>query len=384
MGQDRIMKKIGICLVIIVALLLLATSCSTPPELPGPPEGIERAEPVDPPPAPAPPPPEFDLVAVGDIMLDYLTTARLRRYDPAYPFAAIAPVLREGDLVFGNLECPLSERGAPAQKTYAFRAYPFAAEALAASGINVLSLANNHILDYGAAALEDTLALLEKNDIAYAGAGRSEEQARKGAFFEINGIKTALLAFSDIFIGTYPAWQAGPEKAGALYYCRRENFVADIEEARRRADLVIVSLHFGDEYTHRVNEEQREIGRLAVDSGADLILGHHSHTPQGIEIYRGKPIVYSLGNFLFYPFSKAICNETYLLQARVGKQGVKSMHLLPVLLGNSQPYPADGREALRLQELLGGLLDELGTPWEPDGDGLAVLLKSNPDIKKDS
>ena len=110
-----------------------------------------------------------------------------------------------------------------------------------------------------------------------------------------------------------------------------------------------------------------------MDSGADLILGHHSHTPQGIEIYRDRPIIYSLGNFLFYPFSRAICNETYILRARIGRGGVESINLLPVLLGDSQPYPATGREAARLQELLGGLLDELGTPWEQDGETLTVL-----------
>jgi poly-gamma-glutamate capsule biosynthesis protein CapA/YwtB (metallophosphatase superfamily) len=320
-----------------------------------------------------PPPPEFDLVAVGDVMLDYLTSEKLRRYDPGYPFAAIAPVLKQGDLVFANLECPISDRGKPVQKTYTFRAHTFAIDALTASGINLVSLANNHILDYGTGALEDTLTLLEEHDIAYAGAGRDEAQARKGAAFEINGIKTAVLAYSGVFKHVYPAWEAGPEKPGALYYREREQFIADIEKARRWADVVIVSLHFGDEYTHRVNREQQETGRLAVDSGADLVLGHHSHAPQGIEIYRGKPIVYSLGNFLFYPFAKTICNESYILRARIGRNGVESMRLLPVLLGDSQPYPATGEEAVRLHALLTGLLDELDTSWEIDGDAIAVL-----------
>jgi len=370
------MKRIRVFFIIFAALLLFLSSCSKPPDIPrpaGPREGSVRVVPNDPPLPPALPPPEFDLIAVGDIMLDYLTAARLRRYNPSYPFAAIAPLLKEGDLVFGNLECPISDQGTPVQKKYTFRAHPSAIDALAASGINVVSLANNHILDYGTIALEDTLALLEKHEVAYAGAGHNEEEAREGAFFEINGIKTAILAYSGVFVGTYPAWRAGPEKAGALYYCDREQFIADIEGVCRRADVVIVSLHFGDEYTHRVSDEQREIARLAVDSGADLILGHHSHTPQGIEIYRDRPIIYSLGNFLFYPFSRAICNETYILRARIGRGGVESINLLPVLLGDSQPYPATGREAARLQELLGGLLDELGTPWEQDGETLTVL-----------
>ena len=137
-------------------------------------------------------------MAVGDVMLDYLTSEKLRRYDPGYPFAAIAPVLKQGDLVFANLECPISDRGKPVQKTYTFRAHTFAIDALTASGINLVSLANNHILDYGTGALEDTLTLLEEHDIAYAGAGRDEAQARKGAAFEINSIKTAVLACSGV------------------------------------------------------------------------------------------------------------------------------------------------------------------------------------------
>ncbi len=318
------------------------------------------------------PPPEFELVAVGDVMLDYLTSRRLRHYDPGYPFAAIAPLLKEGNLVFANLECPISDRGTPVQKTYTFRAHSFAIEALVSSGINLVSLANNHILDYGTDALKDTLDILEEHEIAYAGAGREEAHAREAAEFEINGIKVVVLAYSAVFKFGYPAWKAGPEKPGTLYYCEREQFIDDIEKARRRADVVVVSLHFGDEYTHRINKEQRETGRLAVDSGADLVLGHHSHTPQGIEIYSGKPIVYSLGNFLFYPFSETICNETYILQARITRNGVESLRLLPVLLGDSQPYPATGQEGARLRTLFTKLLDDLDTPWEIDGDAVVI------------
>ena len=148
----------------------------------------------------------------------------------------------------------------------------------------------------------------------------------------------------------------------------------DMKEARRRADVLIVSLHFGEEYTHRVSAEQREMGRLAIDSGADLVLGHHSHTPQGVEIYRGRPIVYSLGNFLFYPFDKSMCNESYILRAHIGKKGVEHMRLLPVLLGDSRPRPASGEEGRRLRTLLTGLLDELGTAWEVEGDAIIISL----------
>lgn len=371
------MNRIRLFILTLVVLLLLPASCLRRPDPAGE-AGPDRQTPVSAPrpvPPPAPDPPEFVLVAVGDVMLDQLTSRRLRSYDPDYPFAAIAPVLREGDLVFANLECPISDRGAPEQKLYAFCARPFAVNALTAAGINLVSLANNHIRDHGTDALVDTLALLEAHGIASAGAGRDEAQARRGAALEVNGVRTAVLAFSAVFSHGYPAWRAGPEKPGTLYYREREQFIADIESARQWADVVIVSLHWGTEYTHRVNREQRETGRLAVDCGADLVLGHHSHMPQGIEIYRGKPIVYSLGNFLFYPFSREACNESFILQARVGREGITAMSLRPVLLGDSRPYRATGAEALRLQGLLTGLLDELGTPWELEGELITVALK---------
>ncbi len=305
-------------------------------------------------------------------MLDYLTSERLRHYDPAYPFAVIAPVLKKGDLVFANLECPISKRGKAEQKLFAFCAAPFTVEALTAAGINMVSLANNHTRDYGIDALEDTLELLEKHGIDYAGAGWNEERAREGAIFGINGIKTAVLAYSGIFKHGYPDWRAGPEKPGTLFYPEKKQFIADIEKARQRADVVIVSLHWGNENTYRVNQEQRETGRLAIESGADLVLGHHSHTPQGIEIYKGKPIVYSLGNFLFYPFAESYCNESFVLQARIGKGGVEGMRLLPVLLGESQPYPAAGTEGERMRSLITGLLDQFETAWELDGDHIVI------------
>lgn len=346
------MKKLRTAVLAVLLLLFLIISCSPPPETAAP--------------------PEFTLVAVGDVMLDGLTSARLRHYDPGYPFAASAPLLKEGELVFANLECPISRRGEAASKPYTFCADPLAVDALTAAGINLVSLANNHILDYGADALEDTFELLEERGIAYAGAGRNEEEARKGVFLEINGVKTAVLAYSGIFKHGYPAWRAGPDNAGTLFYPEKEQFSADIRKAGQWADVVVVSLHWGDEYTYEVNEEQRETGRLAVESGADLVLGHHSHTPQGIEIYKGRPIVYSLGNFLFYPFTKTFCNESFILQASVGKNGVAEMRLLPVLLGDSQPYPATGPEAVRLRSLITGLLDQCGTAWETEGDQIIV------------
>ena len=325
--------------------------------------------------APQAPEPAFDLVAVGDVMLDQITTARLGDYDVNYPLARIKHITGSGDLNFANLEVPLSDRGEPADKRYVFRAPPYTVEVLTLGGFNVVSLANNHILDYGPAAMSDTIDILNQHNIAHAGAGANEEAARRGALLEINGVRVAVLAYTRAAPGwQYPLWAAGLDKPGTVFYRDQAKMLEDLARAKSSADVVIVSMHWGNEYTYAVNDIQKDMGRLLVDNGADLILGHHSHAPQGIEFYKDKPIVYGLGNFLFYPFELDITDETYILKARIGLDGVESMHLVPVLLGDSQPFVPQGSELERMQGVLGMLLDKFGTGYTIEADELVITM----------
>lgn len=322
-------------------------------------------------------PPEFafDLVAVGDVMLDQMTRARLRDYDVNYPLARIKDLTASGDLNFANLECPISARGEPADKKYVFCASPHAAEVLNSGGFNLVSLANNHVLDYGPEALVDTIALLEERGIAHAGAGSDEEGARQGVVLEVNGLQVGLLAYTRPAPSwQYAAWAASSQQGGTVFYRDREKMLLDVARMRTEVDILIVSMHWGNEYTHQVTAGQRELGRLLVDNGADLVLGHHPHAPQGIEFYRDKPIIYSLGNFLFYPFDMGITDETFILKARLGRAGVEEMRLVPVLLGDSQPFVPEGPELERLQRVLGGLLEQFGTGYLVQGEELIIEI----------
>lgn len=322
-------------------------------------------------------PPEyaFNLVAVGDVMLDQLTRARLRDYDVNYPLARISQITSSGDINFANLECPVSDRGEPADKKYVFRAAPQLAEVLTIGGFNLVSLANNHVLDYGPDALLDTIATLEERGIAYAGAWADEEGARQGVILKVNGLRVGFLAYSRPAPSwQYPAWAASTDQPGTVFYRDREKMLADLARIREEADIVMVSMHWGNEYTHKVTAEQRDLGRLLVDNGADIILGHHPHAPQGIEFYKGKPIIYSLGNFLFYPFDMSITDETYILKARLGLNGVEEMRLVPVLLGDSQPYVPQGKELERLQRVVGGLLEKFNTSYTVQGEELVIKI----------
>jgi len=315
----------------------------------------------------------FDLVAVGDVMLAQLTSEHLQDYDVNYPLAKIADITSSGDLNFANLECPISQRGEPADKKYVFRAQPFTVEVLKQGGFNAVSLANNHVLDYGPQALLDTMALLDQEEIGHVGAGANEEQARQELVLDINGLKVALLAYTrPAPASEYPQWAAGPDKPGTVFHQDRERMLDDVARARDKADILIVSMHWGNEYTHGVTDGQRELGHLLIDNGVDLVLGHHPHAPQGIEIYKDKPIVYSLGNFLFYPFSMEITEETYILRARIGQGGVEEMRLLPVLLGDSQPYVPDDSELERMHTVLAGLLTEFGTDYSLQEEELVL------------
>ena len=319
------------------------------------------------------PPARFNLVAVGDVMLDKLTSRRLREYDVSYPLKHIQHITSSGDLNFANLESPISDRGTPASKRYVFRARPETVEVLLDGGFNLVSLANNHILDYGVEAMADTISILASHGIAHAGAGMDLDSARRGYISEVNGVKVAVLAYTRAApMRYYPAWQAEEKKPGTMFYYQEDLVLEDLKRVRPQADVVIVSVHWGSEYTYNVNREQASLGRLLIDNGADLVLGHHSHTPQGIEFYRGKPIVYSLGNFLFYPFSKPLCNESYIFQATVGRDGVESIRLTPVLLGDSQPFVPVGEELERLQQVIGSLMNQFGTGWEIDGQDIVI------------
>ncbi len=319
------------------------------------------------------PPARFDLVAVGDVMLDKLTSRRLRHYDTAYPMKHIRHITSSGDLNFANLESPLSDRGTPASKRYVFRGRPEAVEVLLDGGFNLVSLANNHILDYGVKAMADTISILDDHDIAHVGAGMDLHSARQGYISEINGVKVAVLAYTRAApMRYYPAWQAEEDKPGTMFYYRKDLVLEDLERVRQQADVVIVSVHWGNEYTHSVTQEQVNMGRLLVDNGADLVLGHHSHAPQGIEFYQGKPIVYGLGNFIFYPFRIPICDETYIFRATLGRDGVETIRLTPVLLGDSQPFVPQRQQLERLQQVIGSLMDQFGTGWEIDGQDIVI------------
>jgi poly-gamma-glutamate synthesis protein (capsule biosynthesis protein) len=308
--------------------------------------------------------PRVVLDAVGDVMLGRGVGQVMRERGMSYPFEAVQPLLVGSDLRFANLELPLTERGAPAAKRYTFRAPPRVADALRDGGFTLLSLANNHMLDYGYEGLLDTVIALDQAGIAHAGAGRSADEAHAPAVVTVHGLRIALLAYvnvpDDVGSGfSTRAGAAGPGTPGVAWGTT-EAVRRDVAAARAQADLVIVSLHAGFEYTAAPNAVQRQLAHAAVEAGAALVVGSHPHVLQGVEFYRGVPIVYSLGNFVFdlddddlrQPGLPSVLSA--VLRVTLDRSGVRALRFLPVQIDqrDGRPVPVHGPEARPVLERL--------------------------------
>lgn len=237
------------------------------------------------------------LVAVGDVCLARGVERRMVERGRGYPFAAMKTTLRAADIAFCNLECCLATTGKPVPKKYNFRGHPRGALALREAGFDVVSLANNHSLDYGKPALAETLRHLSAQNIVVSGAGATLAEAHRLRILSVKGLRIGFLSYIGLFPAAVPLTKNEPAVAMAdLRLIRR-----DVCAARPKVDFLVVSLHAGEEYKFKHAARQAAMAHSAVDSGADLVIGHHPHVVQDSEVYRGKPIYYSLGNFVFDP-----------------------------------------------------------------------------------
>jgi len=276
------------------------------------------------------------LIFVGDIMLDRGVEFMVNKYgekDWRFPFLEIADDLKEADILFGNLEGPISDKGTKVGSIYSFRANPEAIEGLSFAGFDVLSVANNHMFDYGREAMEDTFLRLKTAGIDYVGGGFNEKEAYSPLIKEINGsthstssgqAKIAFLAYTNLGSEN---WAAKGDNSG-IAWLAKERLERDIKEAKNQVDIVVVSLHFGEEYKSQPTSEQKFFAHLVIDSGADLVVGHHPHVIQEIEKYNEGYIAYSLGNFVF---DQGFSEETMRgLMLKVLIEGGKIKEVVPI------------------------------------------------------
>jgi poly-gamma-glutamate synthesis protein (capsule biosynthesis protein) len=241
-------------------------------------------------------PGQVRLAIVGDIMLDGRPGEVVARGED--PFARVAERLRAMDLVVGNLECVIATTGAPEDKNYTFRAHPRVLPRLA-DYFDAVSVANNHSGDFGKGAFVEGLEWLERSGVGHFGGGRDLESAHRPLVMERGGLRIALLGYSEYQPRHFAAGRHTP---GVAWSAGRERRVlADIAGARAvyHADVVIPLMHWGDEDEPGPNDRQRWLARAMIDAGASAVVGAHPHVTQGVETYAGRPIVYSLDNFVF-------------------------------------------------------------------------------------
>lgn len=298
--------------------------------------------------------------AVGDIMLAGSGEKAFRKHGYDYPFIATREILKQGDIVIGNLEAPITSSGDEfIDKRFRFKVRPEAAVALKRAGFTHLSLANNHILDFGAKGLGETLELLDRNAIIHSGAGTDISSARKAGRSNVNGVNIAFLSYSLTFPEEF---FAGADRSGtAPGY--PQIFTADIALEKKTADCVIVSFHWGGEGEDKPKPYQIATAHKAVEAGADIVIGHHPHVLQGVEFYGNGVIFYSLGNFAFGSISN---NSKRSMIARITfDNGIKEVEIIPLNVFNRvvdfQTKPLAGNSSEQVARTVDSLSKPMGS-----------------------
>ncbi len=237
------------------------------------------------------------LLFTGDIMLDRAVRKSVKKNasgDFSFLFQKIKPAVQKADIAFGNLEGPVSDVGSDIGNLYSFRMPPEALEAIKDAGFDALSLANNHTGDWGRVAFEDTLLRLNTAGILPVGGGYNENNAVNSKPISKNGLRFSFLGFSDVG----PKWlKASKNRSGILI--ADGSFAKTIKKMAKKTDVLIISIHFGEEYKKFSNKRQQMLAKSAIDNGAKIVIGHHPHVTQEVEKYKDGIIAYSLGNFIF-------------------------------------------------------------------------------------
>lgn len=338
------------------------------------------------------------LAMVGDVFV----VERLADDDAA---GSVNSILRAADAVFGNLEGPVSHRGTPAEKWINMRISPDHLSDLRKAGFNVMAIANNHIMDFGLEAFSDTLTLLAECDIAPVGGGDNLEEAWTPVIRTWNGVKVAFLAAASTLPPGCAAGQNRPgiapihvaesyrvdtsvssEQPGSAPYVHTWAWPEDVEaaqiavqRAKDEADFVIFAMHWGvpplwrSRFQDGLAEYQRPVGRAIIDAGADVVVGHHPHSLQGVEMYRGKPIFYSLGNCIFHKLDMKrnrveniiARNTPYEVSGSYDRQWAESM-IVEIRL-------VEGGSACYIIHAV--LLDEAGNPHLLRGDEARAVIE---------
>jgi len=321
------------------------------------------------------------ILFIGDVMLGRLVNQFLKRESSAYPWGDTLPIFKKADLRICNLESVISDRGSPwnvTPKVFHFRSDAKNIETLKIAGINAVSLANNHTLDFEYEGMFETLRILDDAGIYHAGAGANLEETARPALFEVSGEKIGLIAFTD----NEPDWEATSEKPGIFYVPidseddRAKNLFERVRQTREEVDVLIASAHWGPNWGYRPRKHQIPFGHRLIDAGADIVFGHSCHVFQGIELYRGRPILYSTGDFIDdYAVDDMERNdESFIFLIEISDDKTFRLRLYPTLIRHFQARLAEKNEAKKIALKMEKLCRELNTTvkWHEEESYLGI------------
>jgi poly-gamma-glutamate synthesis protein (capsule biosynthesis protein) len=266
------------------------------------------------------------------------------RTDPAGVLGAIAPVLSGADLTFVNLEAALGSGGSPQPKAFTFQVPAQALDALRAAGVDGVTMANNHGMDFGAEGLQDSLRIKAESGFPVLGIGADEDQAYAPLITEVKGQRIGVIAANDIFDDPLrTAWTAGPGKAGiaSAEEAHQERLLAEVRATRDRVDTLVVFLHYGTEKQTCPNPRQQDLARALTAAGADIVVGGHAHRVQGAGYLGGQLVAYGLGNFIFQANSPEGASSGVLVVTATGRR-IDGYQWKPAVIRNSLPVPLTG------------------------------------------
>jgi hypothetical protein len=293
---------------------------------------------------------EVRLLALGDVNLGRRVGQVILRGDTLYPFERVTDTLRGYDIVFANLESNISDqkgRTENPRNNMIFTAPPAAAQALKRAGVRVVATANNHALDFGASARDQTIRYLDSAGIAHCGTQGDGKSLFLPALLRSNGIRIAFFAVTDLMNGGGVMWKnlVAPADTGGL--------LPAIRAVRESTDVVVVSYHGGDEYAPKASARTRGFARQVLEGGADIVLGHHPHIPYGIDTKWGKVAVHSLGNFVFMQPDRYWTRFSYALAFDIIRDAtgtrIRSLRALPLRAGFQPEFLAPEGDAASIR-----------------------------------
>lgn len=305
---------------------------------------------------------------MGDVMLGRLVNEVLKHEPPEYPWGNTLSVLRSADVRICNLECVITDAGQPwgmTPKAFHFRTDEKNVASLNAPPINIVSIANNHVLNYEYEGLYRMLKVLKEAKIVFAGAGESFLDASTIGIYEFNGIKIGMVAVTDNELD----WEAAEGKPGVFYVPidledkRAKNLFELVKKTRDDVDVLIVSAHWGPNWGYRPQPDHIPFAKQLIDYGADIIFGHSCHVFQGIEIYKGKPILYSTGDFIDdYAVDEVEKNDqSFIFVVETEDKKIVRLKLYPTVIRNMQARLAQGEEEIEIIAKMKDLCIEFDT-----------------------